>query len=54
MRHYAGLDVSVQETSICIINETGRVEFERKVTTHPEDILKGPHKSLLSLRAYWA
>lgn len=40
MRHYAGLDVSVQETSICIINETGRVEFERKVTTHPEDLLK--------------
>lgn len=23
MKHYAGLDVSVKETSICIVDETG-------------------------------
>jgi hypothetical protein len=25
MKHYAGLDVSVKETSVCIVDETGRV-----------------------------
>ena len=25
MKHYAGLDVSVKETSVCIVNETGKV-----------------------------
>ena len=24
MKHFAGLDVSVKETSICIVNDTGR------------------------------
>lgn len=38
MKHYAGLDVSVKETSICIIDEDGRVCRELKVISHPEDI----------------
>ncbi|MDI2078154.1 IS110 family transposase, partial [Bradyrhizobium sp. Mp27] len=25
MKHYAGLDVSVKETSLCIVDETGRI-----------------------------
>jgi transposase len=25
MDHFAGLDVSVKETSICIVDETGRI-----------------------------
>jgi hypothetical protein len=25
MEHFAGLDVSVNETSICIVDETGRI-----------------------------
>jgi transposase len=25
MKHYAGLDVSVKETSICIVDEAGRI-----------------------------
>jgi transposase len=40
MKHYAGLDVSVKETSICIVDETGKVCRELKVTSHPEDLLR--------------
>ncbi len=41
MRHYAGLDVSVKETSICIVDETGKTCRELKVTSHPEDFGAG-------------
>ncbi|RVO73547.1 IS110 family RNA-guided transposase [Sinorhizobium medicae] len=40
MRHYAGLDVSVKETSICIVDETGKICRELKVTSHPEDLAR--------------
>ena len=39
MKHYAGLDVSVKETSICIVDEAGRIRREMKVVSHPEDLL---------------
>ena len=39
MKHYAGLDVSVKETSICIVDEAGRICRETKVVSHPEDLL---------------
>jgi len=38
MKHYAGLDVSVKETSICIVDETGKICRELKVASHPEDL----------------
>lgn len=40
MKHYAGLDVSVKETSICIVDETGAVCREVKVPSHPEDLVQ--------------
>jgi transposase len=40
MKHYAGLDVSLKETSICIVDETGKVCRELKVASHPEDLLR--------------
>lgn len=45
MKYYAGLDVSVKETSVCILDETGKVCRELKVPSHPEDlaeVLQGP------------
>jgi transposase len=39
VKHYAGLDVSVKETSICIVDEAGRICREMKVVSHPEDLL---------------
>lgn len=40
MKHYVGLDVSVKETSICIVDETGAICLEIKVTSHPEDLVQ--------------
>src|SRR5258706_10876358 len=40
MDHFAGLDVSVKETSICIVNDTGRIVKEVKVASEPEALLK--------------
>ena len=31
MEHYAGLDVLVKETSICIVDEAGRICREMKI-----------------------
>jgi transposase len=39
MTHFAGLDVSVRETAICVVDQTGKVVAERKVATEPEDII---------------
>ena len=39
MEHFAGLDVSVKETAICVVDELGKVCREVKVTSHPEDLL---------------
>jgi transposase len=40
MQHYAGLDISVKETSICIVDETGQVRHEVKVASYPEDLVR--------------
>jgi transposase len=39
MEHFAGLDVSVNETSICIVDETGRIVREVKVASEPDALL---------------
>jgi transposase len=39
MKHYAGLDVSVKETSVCIIDEAGKTIREVKVASEPEAIV---------------
>src|SRR5712691_4270144 len=40
MDHFAGLDVSVKETSVCIVDDTGRIVREVKVESEPEDLLR--------------
>ncbi len=40
MKHYAGLDVSVKETSVCVVDETGRICREMKVPSHPDDLVQ--------------
>jgi transposase len=39
MVHFAGLDVSVQETSVCVVDDAGKVILEQKVATEPADII---------------
>src|ERR1700751_5265963 len=38
MMHFVGLDVSVKETSVCVVDGAGKVLCERKVPTEPDDI----------------
>jgi transposase len=38
MKYYAGLDVSPQETSLCIVDEQPRVVKEGRVGSEPETI----------------
>lgn len=38
MKHYVGLDVSLEETSVCIVDEAGEFVFERKVMSDPAAI----------------
>ena len=39
MDHFAGLDVSVKETSVCIVDDTGQLVREVKVSSEPEALL---------------
>jgi transposase len=39
MDYFAGLDVSVKETSVCIVDDTGRIVREVKVASEPEGLL---------------
>jgi transposase len=39
MKYYAGLDVSLKETSICIVDECGKQYREKKVISHPDDLV---------------
>jgi len=36
---FAGLDVSVKETSVCIVDGAGKIVLEVKVTSEPEALL---------------
>ena len=39
MKYFAGLDVSMKETSVCVVDETGKVCREVKVPTHAKDLI---------------
>ncbi len=39
MDHFAGLDVSVKQTSVCIVDDTGKIVREAKVASEPEALL---------------
>lgn len=40
MKHYVGMDVSVKETSLCIVDEAGGICRELKVSSHPDDLIE--------------
>jgi hypothetical protein len=35
MKYYAGLDVSMEETAVCVIDDAGRIVGEAKVASDP-------------------
>jgi hypothetical protein len=37
--YFAGLDVSLEETAICIVDDTGQIMREARVTSEPEALV---------------
>ena len=44
MTYFAGLDVSLEETSVCVLDGNGAVVREAKVSTDPEAIASWLHE----------
>jgi transposase len=40
MTYFAGLDVSVKETSVCIVDDAGKIVREARVASEPEALLQ--------------
>jgi len=47
MEHFVGLDISVKETSVCIMDDAGKIVRETRVASEPEALLQ-----VLSKQAY--
>ena len=39
MEHYAGIDVSLEQSSVCVVDATGRIMREAKVASEPEALV---------------
>ena len=40
MKHYAAIGVSLELSSVCIVDEAGKAVKESKVETHPDALVK--------------
>ena len=49
IKYYAGLDVSVKETSVCIVDEASNICREAKVTSRSEELVRLLNDPALSL-----
>ena len=47
MEHYAGIDVSLEQSSVCVVDGHGRIVREAKVASEPEALI------LLSVSSVW-
>src|SRR5215208_6756896 len=39
MEHFAGIDVSLKDSSVCVVDATGRIVLEAKVASEPEALI---------------
>ena len=39
MEHYAGIDVSLECSSVCVVDATGKIVREGKVASEPEALI---------------
>ena len=49
MNHYAGLDVSLGETAICMVDAEGRIVKEARAASEPEALITALREIGLSL-----
>jgi transposase len=40
MEHYAGIDVALEQSSVCVVDATGRIVRETKVASEPEALVR--------------
>ena len=40
MEHYAGIDVALERSSVCVVEGTGRIVREAKVVSEPEALVQ--------------
>jgi transposase len=40
MEHYAGIDVALERSSVCVVDATGRIVREAKVASEPEALIE--------------
>ena len=52
MNYYAGIDVSLELSSVCIVDATGEIVKEAKVESHPDALVKFFKAFGLSLSAF--
>jgi hypothetical protein len=39
MKHYAGIDVSLEQSSVCVVDGEGKIVRESKVASEPEALI---------------
>jgi predicted NBD/HSP70 family sugar kinase len=54
MAYFAGLDVSVKETSVCIVDDAGKIVREARVASEPEALLQVLANTIYRFKASWA
>src|SRR5512132_543864 len=40
MEHFAGIDVSLEQSSVCVVDAAGKIIREAKVASEPEDLVR--------------
>ena len=40
MKHHAGIDVSLEQSNVCVVDGTGRIVREAKVPSEPEALVR--------------
>jgi transposase len=40
MEYYAGIDVSLESASLCVVDATGRIVREAKVASEPQTLIE--------------
>jgi hypothetical protein len=56
MHHYAGIDASLECTSVCVVDASGKMVRECKVASEPEALINGcqTHSSQLRVTSHRA